>query len=319
MALTKNLTNQLSREFHVNLTNNNFDFIKNDIIDKYKDLLENTDNKGLITSILRYGIKTKNDKIINSVVNKLSMKRDFYDLMLYYNNESLSIMLFKNHFNIDLILTEDIDFMIKNNLHFLLQFLDGKFIQVSGENTLLKFDNLKKYKLTNCDKYFTTISDKINKEYINSFLIALEKPYDCIIDAGNVLHSRNGEVNFQDLETVIKNFENPLIIIHKRHKLKNMLKNYNYFETPYNVNDDLFILLAYLKNNCKIITNDKYSDHTFESNDFRFHVMDDIINYTNKAGTITFNEVKPYSKCIQIISSTIYLPTKDGFIAIEKK
>ena len=47
--------------------------------------------------------------------------------------------------------------------------------------------------------------------------------------------------------------------------------------------------------------------------------MDDIVNYTNKVGVITFNNTTPYSKCIQVIDSNIYIPTtKDGFILIKK-
>ena len=319
MALSKNLTNQISRDFYINLNENNFNNIKSNIIDKYENFLKETNNKGLITSLLRYGIKINDESIIKSIIFKLTMKRDFYDLMLYYNNVEYSQFLFKNNINLDQVLSEDIDFMIKNNLKFLLPFLDGKFIQVNYPNFNFDTSCLKKYKLQNCDKYYQNIISQIK----NMNELNIKKPYDSIIDAGNVLHSRNGTVNISDLKFVIENTENPLIVIHTRHmknrELKNFIKNYNYIETPYNCNDDLFILLAYLKNNCSIITNDKYSDHTFESNDFRFYVMDDIVNYTNKMGCITFTNKTPYSKCIQVINSNIYIPTtNNGFIIIKK-
>ena len=86
MALSKNLTNQISRDFYINLNENNFDNIKSNIIDKYENFLKETNNKGLITSLLRYGIKINDENIIKSIINKLTMKRDFYNLMLYYNN-----------------------------------------------------------------------------------------------------------------------------------------------------------------------------------------------------------------------------------------
>jgi len=318
MALSKNFTNQISKDFHTSLKENNLGNIKTKIIDKYESFLKETTNKGLITSLLRYGIKAKDENIINSVIKKVSMKRDYFDLMLYYNNIEYSKILF-SQINKELILGEDIEFIIKNNLIFLLPYLDGKFIPIDYPNQSVDTTCLKKYKLLNCEKYYNTIINKINTEFSQLNKIN----YDVIIDAGNILHSRNGEPNISDLEFVIKSFKNPLIVIHKRHlknkQLKNFIKDYNYIETPYIINDDHYILLAYLKNNCKIITNDKYSDHTFENNDFRFYVMDDIINYTNKNGNIIFNEVKPYSNCIQIINSDIYIPTiNGGFIQIKK-
>jgi len=133
----------------------------------------------------------------------------------------------------------------------------------------------------------------------------------------------------EDLKTVINSFPNSLVIIHKRHlqnkDILDILKNSNHFVTPANCNDDLFILLAYLKKinmktPCKILTNDKYSDHTFINNDFRFHVIDDTVNYTNNKGILTFDKINSFSNCIQIIEDDIYLPTnsKNEFFTIKK-
>jgi len=321
MALTHDISNKEIWNFSNLLKSNDFDAIEQ-IIKNNKHILE-TKNKGLITCLLRYGIRTKNMEIIKFITPKLSMKRDYFELMIYYNNKIKNIQLFKNHINTNLIISEDIKFMIDNNMTYLFQYLEGKFIKLDYDGyfpDIENYDQLKKFNFSKCEEYFEIISKKINKTDKHNLINTLVKPYNVIIDAGNVLHSRNGNINVDDLNTVIKCFNNPLVIIHKRHiensVIRNMLKECNHFITPVNFNDDLFILLAYLKHNCKIITNDKYSDHTFDDNDFRLFVIDDTINYKNNNGTIQFEKTYPFSNCIQVIGSKVYIPAKNGFINV---
>jgi len=337
LPLTKNLTNlsslpkQLCRDFHKSLSDCSFDYIQTNIMDPYGELLKNSEDQGIITLMLRFGIKTNNEDIIRSVFDKLTMKRDFFDLMIHYNSVDYSTILFTKYINTDLIQSKDISFMIENNLTYLLPFLDGKFIELNIHNTNCESKNLRKYYLKNVNDYIYSISQDINnKDELQLFTNYLKTiNYDNIIDAGNVLHSRDGIMNIDDLNNVISITKNPLVVIYKRHLqnplIKSMLNGVNYFASPLHESDDLFILIAYLTSNAHIITNDQYGDHTDkyksykknESTDLRNYVMDSIINYTNDKGNITLNEYKTYSKCIQHNDKSIYIPTKDGFISID--
>jgi hypothetical protein len=258
------------------------------------------------------------------------MKRDYFELMLYFKSKEVNSEIFKNNVNVDSILSDDIKFIIENDMSYVLKFLEGKFIEVDYHSQVYYSDIVnipfKKYYFSKCEQFFNLISSKISPIDKERMLAVTETDYNIIIDAGNVLHSRDGDVNIDDLETVVNSFSNPLIIIHERHlrrnnRLFNFLQNKNHFITPKKYCDDLFILLPYLKkihqhNDCKIITNDKYTDHTFENNDFRFYVNDDSINYTNIKGVITFNTTYAFSRCIQVIENNVYIPTKKGFFKI---
>jgi hypothetical protein len=122
------------------------------------------------------------------------------------------------------------------------------------------------------------------------------------------------------MENVINKFNNNLIIIHTNHlkneKIMKILKNKIYFATPKGFNDDIFIIMAYLYNNSKIISNDNYKDHTIDNYYFRNYLNDDLIKYSNKEGFFVFEEEINYSHCIQIIDDKIYIPGKKGFIKI---
>jgi hypothetical protein len=221
--------------------------------------------------------------------------------------------------------------MIENKLTYLLPYLDGKFIELNIHNVNYESKHLRKYYLKNANDYIYSISQDINnKDELKLFINYLKTvKYDSIIDAGNILHSRDGTLNIDDLKNVISKTKNPLVIIYKRHlqnpTIKTMLSETNYFVSPLHDSDDLFILIAYLSSNANIITNDQYGDHTdkYKSNkkneatDLRNYVMDSIINYTNNKGNITLNAYKTYSKCIQHNDKSVYIPTKDGFINID--
>ena len=323
-----NIVSSVSWKLSTLLKENDFDAI-GELFNEHEEILKTSKNKGVVTTLLRYGIRTNNTDLIKSLIPKLTMKRDYFELMLYFKSKEINSELFKNNINFDLILSDDIKFIIENDMSYLLKFLEGKFIDVDypgyyPDTTHIPF---KKFYFEKCEQFFNLISSKISpidKERINK---ATDTDYDVIIDAGNVIHSRDGDVNIDDFETVVNSFSNPLIIIHEGHlrrnnRLLNFLQNKNHFITPKNYCDDLFILLAYLKKThqkitCKIITNDKYTDHTFENNDFRFHVNDDSVNYTNIKGVITYNTTYSFSRCIQVIEDDVYIPTKNGFFSIQ--
>jgi len=322
-----NLVSSVSWKLSTLLKENDFDAI-GDIYNEHEEILKTSKNKGVVTTLLRYGIRTNNNDMIKLLIPKLSMKRDYFELMLYFKSKEINSEIFKNNINFDTILSDDIKFIIKNDMSYLLKFLEGKFIEVDfpGYHPDTAIIPFKKFYFSKCEQFYNLISSKISPIDKERILAVTETDYDVIIDAGNVLHSRDGDVNIDDLEKVINSFSNPLIIIHEGHfrqnkKLFNVLQNKNHFISPKKYCDDLFILLAYLKKThqykaCKIITNDKYTDHTFENNDFRFHVNDDSINYTNIKGVITFNTTYSFSRCIQVIENDVYIPTKKGFFNI---
>lgn len=174
-------------------------------------------------------------------------------------------------------------------------------------------------------------------------------PYDAIIDGGNVLHSRNGVPCPDDLNTMLQivrlNGCNPLVVIHKSHtderfnpsyapRINQMLRDVPHVVTPAGMNDDLFILIAYLmriqqqgqqdkqqeKPSCRvcIITRDTYTDHmdTLKkteknvSDDFGKYLANDLISFVNTHGQLHLcgSIVQPFSHCIQIVEPYAYIP-----------
>jgi hypothetical protein len=331
LPLTQNnLVSSVCCKLSTLLKENDFDAI-GELYNEHEEILKNSKNKGVVTILLRYSIRTNNIDMIKSLIPKLSMKRDFFDLMIHYNSVEYNTILFTKYINFDLIQSKDISFMIENKLTYLLPYLDGKFIELNSHNTNYDSKDLRKYYLKNASDYIYSISQDItNKDELRLFINYLKTiKYENIIDAGNVLHSRDGTLNIDDLKNVISITKNPLVVIYKRHLqnplIKSMLNGVNYFASPLYESDDLFILIAYLHSNAHIITNDQYGDHTDkyksnkknESTDLRNYVMDSIINYTNDKGNITLNEYYTYSKCIQHNDKSVYITTKDGFISID--
>jgi len=321
----------LCHQFHNYLLNEHFELIQKDIINKYKlDILIDTQYKGLISLILQYGIKTCNYEIIEKIKPYLSMKRDFLNLILYNEKDIPNcIDIFKKNINLKLFLEDDLEFLVKNKLYFLLPFLEEMFLKLNINGSDLYNSILKKYTLQNTPKYITHFSNKINNKSIKKFNdIISNNYYNSIIDAGNILFSRMGQIgshSIQDLKTVIDTFPNSLIIIHKRHlentQIKDILKEELYYATPQNINDDLFTIIAYLNNQVNIITNDTFNDHfnnySINDNYLKFHINDILIKYTNEDGVFTFKPTCKYTECIQVINNRVYIPSsKNGFIEI---
>jgi hypothetical protein len=322
-SLTNYQVNGLSRQVHDLLMNNKYSELQI-LLEKYgMSNLSNTKNKGIISLILQYGINTNNIEIINSIFPYLSMKRDYLNYILYHKeNKEHTIEIFTKYIKPDSILQKDIEFISENNLIYLLTYLEGTFIKMDIEGYLPPV-NFQKFLLKDTEFLFSKISRKINPNDLIKFTKKIENSkYNFIIDAGNILFSRNGNFtdnSIEDLAHVINHFKNNFIIIHTRHlkndKIKKLLIHKNYFSTPYNYNDDIFVLLSYLHNcNSCIITNDNYKDHTFEDNNLRNYISDDIIKYTNKNGIFTFEPKRKYTRNIQVIDNRVYVPGTIGFI-----
>lgn len=313
--------NYLCRQFHTLLNEKKFEDINNQIISKYDfNYLTSLENNSLISLLLQYGIYSNNEDIINKVLPYISRRRDYFHYIMY-NKENVNLCreLFLKNISFDSILPKDIEFLINNDLKYLVKLLDGRFIKMDTVGKLYPEVDFKRYKFEESKKYFDSIASKV---LINNFMdTIIDKNYNYIIDAGNILFSRNGELtdfSVIDLNYVINKFSNSLIIIHSKHlknnKIKKILSDKLFFATPYKYNDDIFTIMAYLYNNCKIITNDTFKDHTIENNNFRNFIFDDLIKYSNYNGVITFDIEYSYTRCIQVINEKIYVPANYGFL-----
>lgn len=338
--------NNLSYSLYNLIENNNHDEIKK-LLNDYNlyDLL-NTKNNGLISNLIKINILFKNENEILNIINYVEslndfklMKRDYINLIKFYNQkniidqESLYIdkllNLIKQNPN-DGLTTKDIDFIINNNLIFLLKNFNGIFIEtsVTSYDTFIP-DNLKLYNLP--ENILLDLKNSLDKivpfdvNIVNGFT----SDFDILVDAGNILHSRNGNVNhksIKDLSNIVNQVEKPLIVIHERHcdKYGRQIyhcpnnKNLPFYITPYNYNDDLFILKKFFqKPSSFILTNDRFRDHIFNFtksknylNQFKHFIKQQTIKYNIYNNTI---ENKPtYSRCIQIIDDNIFIPHING-------
>jgi hypothetical protein len=364
------------------------ELLQNGKIDEFRlllhqnaELIQTTREKGIITMVLRFAILERDDARIASVFDRLSMKRDYFALMIYNHCEpEYCTHLFTRYIDAALLDSKDIRFMIENRLTFLFRYLDGKFLHDSsqplaaaataattaaadnGELELIESDSasassLSMYTLQGCEHYIQKIVAQMEKDPKNksqqhvAVLKNLEKltpVYDTIIDGGNVLHSYNGSPNPDDLNAMIQlvrqNGCSPLVVIHKSHtderrnpsyapRINVLLRDVPHIITPIGMNDDLFIVLAYLmriqnepprQQNSRricIVTRDTYTDHMDKfkraekdvSDDFGKYLASDLVPFVNDGGGnmrlhLHLNLQPAISHCIQIVEPHAYIP-----------
>ena len=336
------------------------------LLNENAELIDTTREKGIITMVLRFAILEHDDARIASVFDRLSMKRDYFALMVYNPEPEYCTHLFTRYIDAALLDSKDIRFIIENRLTFLFRYLDGKFLHDSrdgdGGGELVESDSglstslstsLSRYTLQGCEHYIQKIVSQIEKDPKNKskqHLPVLKKlretpVYDAIIDGGNVLYSYNGNPNPDDLNDMIqlvrRNGSSPLVVIHKSHtderrnpsyapRINAMLRDVPHIITPAGLNDDLFILLAYLmriqkeerkqKNGSRIsiVTRDTYTDHMDKfkraekdvSDDFGKYLASDLVSFVNDGGgrIMQFHLQPAISHCIQIIEPYAYIP-----------
>ena len=350
--LTKKQLGLFQREMNEALSNKRTDEMRRMVYGN-SALISTTREKGIITMTLRFAIQEHDDALIASLLGRLSMKRDFFELMVYKGDPVYSTQLFETHIDCAVLEPKDVRFMIENGLTHLLRHLDGKFLHDAG-GTKSEFDKsstLRRYSLQNCGHYIEKImkvietnpkNKKQNHVAIVKQLNAIAATYDIIIDGGSILHSRNGQPNPNDLRKIIDLLKtrghSPLVVIHTSHTNVKLNPTYapdvnkileqgggvSAIITPPCLNDDLFILLAYLIRTdralpCSIVTRDTYTDHmdTFKnpqknvSDDFGKHLANDLISFTNDAFGcmhVPPTQTKPFSNCIQIVEPHAYIP-----------
>jgi hypothetical protein len=153
-----------------------------------------------------------------------------------------------------------------------------------------------------------------------------------VIDGANVLFSSHD--GLQKLHNIVENLHVNVkvcteitIVLHKRHFQKNgkaaALKQHrfkkdikiNIVETPYGVNDDYYSIFIAMKNNCLLVTNDKFRDHIYHISP-RIHLWhkQTVISF-NDDGTL--NMPTPYTHCIQKINDTnMWFPSTNPSLGI---
>lgn len=329
------------------------------LLNQNEELIQTTREKGIITMVLRFAILNDDDARIASVFDRLSMKRDYFALMVYNPEPEYCAHLFTRYIDAALLDSKDIRFMIENRLTFLFRYLDGKFLNDSrpptcdGGELVESETSLSRYTLQGCEHYIQKIVAQIEKDPKNKSKqhlpvlkalgeIVSSTLYDAIIDGGNVLHSYNGTPNPEDLNAMIqvvrRNGCNPLVIIHKSHtderrnpsyaaRVNAVLRDVPHITTPAGLNDDLFILVAYLlriqkeerKNGSRIsiITRDTYTDHMDKfkhtekdvSDDFGKYLASDLVPFVNDGGGNIRLHLQPMiSHCIQVVEPYAYIP-----------
>lgn len=360
-------SNRLAFELHKNLRVSGF--VDNILENFGLDLLIKTRNSGLISNILYYFIETGNTLMINQLVTKVNtidnfklMKRDYMSLINYfYNLDYLlaemyfikHILCIKSDLNTSILQLKDINFILQNKLYKLLSYLSGLFVTtdlyinkyfVPSDIHLKKISikpDLQTYLLDQIQNHMGNYVNIANKFYIKNM-----ENSTAIIDAGNVIHARNGKITHESINDLVNIIEKtretigePIIIIHKRHfKLNPHLvelfikTNIKYFQTPYNFNDDIFIMWFFVKSSClvNIVSNDKYRDHIFKyqsskkikekTDDFSMCEFSNVLTeqtLSYNIGPLEIQKVLPYSRCIQMINNIVFIPCiSEGFIRI---
>ncbi len=284
------------------------------LLNENAELIQMTREKGIITMVLRFAILERDDARIASVFDRLSMKRDYFALMVYNPDPEYCTHLFTRYIDAALLDSKDIRFMIENRLTFLFRHLDGKFLHdadaaaddAAVTHAQTDISHLSTYSLQGCEHYIQKIVAQMEKDPKNkskqheAVLNQLKTPiFDAIIDGGNVLHSRNGSPCVDDLNAMIQlvrqNGCSPLIVIHKSHtderrnpsyapRINAVLRDVPHIITPVGMNDDLFILLVYLMRQQNgrricIVTRDTYTDHMDKFKRAEKDVSDDFGKY----------------------------------------
>ena len=286
-----------------------------------------SDRRGYYTLRIRIMISKKQTEMLLEFfeTTKHLMSRDYINLVEYLNNISpLSAQIYfkESVLNKTIFKSKDIGKLIDINNKEVLKSLVGSFnrttyngIESDVEDVLFE-DNM-------VNPIINTIMKKAKKNIINKIRGLV---YNVVIDGGNVLHSYKGKLNsksFINLKNIISEIDEPfLLILHLRHKKKYLKTIGNKFPvifTPFKSNDDIYIILASLINQSKIITNDNFGDHNSiysnTNNYLRYYFDEKIINYSFDKKYV-FS--KPKYSMVRIMDEKIMIPSeKSGFYIID--
>ena len=356
-------TKQFNYNLYQNIRNNNYaeaqrliEIGLNELTFKFKD------RRGFISLVLNFHIDQCNDDNIDQLIADnidFIMKRDLLNCSKYYYDKNLdkSEIIFRKLITNYYFDNSCLDFILDNNMNYFLKYLDGRYLKTNmSENILTDYSNLKKYKFNKkiVADFKNKLKPMINFQIIKNIYSKVEELNGhnklIIIDAGNILFSKGGKITVSGYNSLIEtiNYINslnfiPILVIHNRHlklKFKGELKNKNIInkintikssdciivETPYNINDDFYIVYLSLHFECPIITNDNYKDHIFNfrsnnksnmENIIESYIESNLVKYNFQFNKINFDRIYNFSKCIQLIDNKCIIPNDYGFIYID--
>jgi hypothetical protein len=302
-TVSKQQSASLSKDLNDILTNASIELEEkisrlNRVYSANKDICDASDDKGLVTVLSRYAYLKKDDVLMDSLFDRFSMTRDYLVWMAYYHDKiPQNIQLFKEKVNLDNFEQKNIEFIIENNIIYLLPLLEGRFIKLDTKEKLIpgsSISGLRQLYIPNpqyyidkiCDytseigtgrdkdKLFTiecSASQKKDRRKLQTILES-DNDYDVIIDGGNLMHVGGGK-NVQNIVVAFKELTKlgfrPLVILYHKHTRDSSIvgelnrNRIKFIGTPGSNDDDIFTLLAFLNNSkknksCYILTNDKY-------------------------------------------------------------
>jgi|APSaa5957512535_1039671.scaffolds.fasta_scaffold27550_4 hypothetical protein len=316
------------------LNSNEFDKCKEIICNISRNNLKPQQERGLTSLIMRYYLGINDISKMYNIIDsgEQLMKRDYllFCTNVYKNDIVKSLYVFKNFvLSKELLQSKDIDMLIDNNCYYLLRELDGYYITCC-KKTDEELYNLKKYNLgTIKHNIILYYKDKIHLSFFRTFIDALTD-VDVLLDGGNIsYYGDRGNCNYtfivKILENALEKYKKPLLVIHPRH-LKSKNKNIELlktkyskyiYSTSYKIYDDYFLLLGMIYNNIPVVTNDNFRDHIYEMFELFDTKNNKIKNYISEM-KLSFSDKYiedkiGYSKCIQVINNSIYIPTETGY------
>ena len=312
--MTNRDKNNLFITIHNNIEQNKDCLILFEELEKYN--LSEKEIKSLISLKLRYYIKNNMITLVDNIYNNNKlMNRDYWLIIEYYYNmkdDKYREIIDKNIKNLT---TYDIDLMIENDYYDLIREWDGFPVISYYESNTSDYTMLKKYNY-NIDGMKEIYKNKIPSNYLEKFNNMI-KDCDILIDGANISHETTF-FNFNVLKNVIQLLEDknykPKIILHERHIINNNFLQKYIVRTPKNNYDDNFLLYGMFQYNKMIVSNDLFRDHAIDmDNTIKCYIEMMTIQYIDKKLIIP-----QYSKCIQVINNSIYIPTKKGFFIMKK-
>lgn len=266
------------------------------------------------------------DAVIDLFNSTSITKSSDYILLLKYLNgisSELSFDYFKNNVLQKILLYEikltpnNVDELIVLNNREILKSLVGFSLKTTINGTIMECDDIM-FDVKQLDPIITNISNCLkNKDHVIKVFKRFN--YELVIDGGNYLY-RDGKLNNNSYKNLLKfsSLQNKptLLILNTQHRSKiNQFINFypnkllKIYYTPMNCDDDLYIILASLIKQTKIITNDQYKNHNdvFSSNNILKHYL------TEKTiNTCLYN----YSIVRQNAEHILIPSTKKGFVII---
>lgn len=314
-------------QIYQEINTNNIDAAETMIESINPSTISVSDLRGYYTLRIRIMISRKQteDLLEFFKTTKNLMSRDYINLVDYLNKiSSLSAQIYfrESVMNSTIFKSKDIDKLIDINNKAILKYLVGSFNRTTRKGVIKEVGDIL-FEDNIINPIVNSVKQKARKNIIDKIK---GFSYKIVIDGGNVLHSYQGKLNdksFRNLKNMMDQVVEPfLLILHLRHKkkyLKIIGGDYPVVFTPFKSNDDIYIIMASLINQSKIITNDNFGDHNAiysnSNNYLRYYFDEKIINYSfDKKYSFSI----PKYSMVRLVDGKIMIPSeKKGFYIID--